>query len=407
MTYQDIENLSKKYGTPFYLMDGETYLRNITDFQNAFLRKYNKLVVGYSFKTNYVPALCKIAMEAGCYAEVVSEMEYDLAKRIGFKNVIYNGPIKKKASLKKAFMERTVVNLDSMYELDTLLEYIHDNNVSELEVGLRLNIDLTDDDGTSKIQCGLRTGRFGFTHHMLKEVIPILRNNRIKIISLHGHTSSSDRAVTNFALITNQMLAICESFQLNDLRYFDIGGGFFGASAKGMDVSDKPKYIDYADCILDICLQNDWFKNIEPYIVIEPGVSVVANVFSYVSQIFQTKEIANKKFLTTDGTVFDIKPTLHPNNLTHAFITATPSTGTYKADLVGSTCMEKDVMLNNVEVPENIKYGDFVKIDGVGAYTIVLTPTFINYVSPIIDINNQRLIRRRQTLEDVLKVYAM
>lgn len=410
INYQYLNNLAEEYGTPFYLMDGNVYLANIKDFQEAFLCRYDKLVVGYSFKTNYVPALCKIAKCAGCYAEVVSEMEYELAKRMGFEHIIFNGPIKKENALIAALQDNAVINLESEYEVDTVLKYKLEHPWEQVSVGLRLNIDLTGEHGESKLQCGLRVGRFGFSQKMLEDIVPLLRENSIKVVSLHGHTSSSDRAVANYGLIVEQMLSVCEYFGFEDLQYFDVGGGFFGAAAKGLDVSHKPKYHDYADCILDLCLANEWFNRIKPAVVIEPGVSVVANVFSYVSQIFQKKEIAGQNFITTDGTVFDVKPTLHHNNLPHTFYTKENNhAATYTANLVGSTCMEKDVILNDVEIPESIGYGDFVKIDGVGAYTIVLTPTFINYVSPIIEIkgNKNFVLRRRQTLDDVMIPYTL
>lgn len=409
MIYETINSIAQQYGTPYYLMEGDTYLKNITAFQNAFKRKYDKIIVGYSFKTNYVPALCKIAKEAGCYAEVVSEMEYSLAKHIGFDKIIFNGPIKKENCLKSALEDKAVINLDSYYELDTVFKYKEEHPNEEVCVGLRLNINLTDDNGVSKVQCGLRVGRFGFTQKMLNQVIPLLRCKDIKIISLHGHTSSSDRTVENYALITSQMLEVCEKFALNDLKYFDVGGGFFGAAAKGINVSNKPQYNDYADCILNKCLNNEWFNKMRPAIVIEPGVSVVANVFSYISKIFQIKEIAGDKFLTTDGTVFDVKPTMHSNNLPHTFFTKEHSNNVYYANLVGSTCMEKDIILNQVPVPATTSYGDYVKIDGVGAYTIALTPTFINFLSPIIAIQNNKvdIVRRRQTIDDVMSLYNL
>ena len=407
INYKRLKELDEIFGTPFYIMDSGIYCSNIQKFSKAFKERYEKIIVGYSFKTNYVPALCKIAKEIGCYAEVVSEMEYSLAKRIGLDKIIFNGPIKKTASLKKALADKAILNIDSRYELDTVLEYKAEHPNDVVGVGLRLNVNLTDKEGISKVQCGLRVGRFGFSEKMMEEIIPMLRDKDIKIISLHGHTSSSDRAVANYGLITEQMLQICEKFTLNDLLYFDVGGGFFGAAAKGIDISNKPNYVDYANCILDLCLNNKWFIQIKPTIVIEPGVSVVANVFSYVSKIFQVKDITGQKFLTTDGTVFDVKPTLHKNNLPHRFYVRKNETGSFLANLVGSTCMEKDVILNNVEVPSNIGYGDYVKIEGVGAYTIALSPTFINYLSPILSIkdNNVSIIRRRQNIDDVISLY--
>ena len=291
MIFKQLDEIARKYGTPHYLMYDNRYLENIKSFQKAFKSRYSNFILGYSFKTNYVPSLCKIAMNAGCYAEVVSEMEYTLAKRIGFKHIIFNGPIKKDAILLSALEDNAVINLDSQYELRTILKFKAENPERKISIGLRLNIDLTDEDGISKVQYGLRVGRFGFTYETFADAVHILKQNNINIVSMHGHTSSSDRAVENYRLITKQMLQVGEKLSLNELKYFDIGGGFFGAAAEGFDISNKPTYKDYANCILDECLRNEWFCKIKPNIVIEPGVSVVANVFSYVSKIFQKKQI--------------------------------------------------------------------------------------------------------------------
>lgn len=71
--------------------------------------------------------------------------------------------------------------------------------------------------------------------------------------------------------------------------------------------------------------------------------------------------------------------------------------------------MEKDVILNQIPVPSNIGYGDYVRIEGVGAYTIALTPTFINFLSPIIGcMNNETfIVRRRQTVDDIVELYTI
>lgn len=408
MDFSQIDNLAKKYGTPYYIMEPDIYLHNIKSFVHAFKERHDKIIVGYSFKTNYVPALCRIAKDFGCYAEVVSEMEYVLAKEIGFKHIIFNGPIKKEEILLAALDDEAIINVDSYYELETILKYRKKYPEKKVCIGLRINIDLTNENGVSKIQSGLRVSRFGFSFKMLEEIIPVLNHNGISVISLHGHTSSSDRAVKNYALIVSQMLNICEKYDLCDLKYFDVGGGFFGAAPKGIDITQKPSYCDYANEILDILLSNAWFCTVNPYIVIEPGVSVVANVFSYVAKVFQYKEINGKNLFTTDGSVFDVKPTMHKNNL--PFVVYTKNMGAeslHNVDIVGSTCMEKDIIMKDVDMPSQTAYGDYIKIDGVGAYTISLTPTFINFLCPIIEFSEDKieLVRRRQTLEDIISLY--
>lgn len=403
-----LDILADKYGTPFYLMDEEQYLSNLMAFKQAFQDKC-KLIVGYSFKTNYVPALCSIAKNAGCYAEVVSEMEYALAKKIGYENIIFNGPIKKTDVLIKAIEENAIVNVDSMYEINTILKYKTQHPNKRVHIGLRLNIELKDLNGNSKIQSGLRVGRFGFSSLMLDSIVPLLKENNIKIVSIHGHTSSSDRAVQNYKHIVSQMLCVCEKFKLDDIQYFNVGGGFFGAPARGINILDKPKYKDYADCILSLCNSSKWFCRINPNIVIEPGVSVTANVFGFVSQIFQKKCFFNKKIITTDGSVFDVKPTFHSNNLPYKFFTHSQNDDYFIGDLVGSTCMEKDIILKDVAIPIEITNGDYVLIEGVGAYTISLTPTFINYLCPIIAIKNSKFyeVRRRQNIDDITSLYLL
>ena len=407
INYKEIKDIAEEIGTPFYLMYPDKYRKNISAFISAFKKRYSHIIAGYSMKTNYVPALCEIAKAMGCYAEVVSEMELDLAIRLGFEHIIFNGPIKTEGSLMKAICHRAIINLDSEYEVDFMCKYKNENPTIDLMVGLRVNIRLTDEKGNSTVQCGLREGRFGFAHDFLSDNIERLRNAGIKIVSLHGHTSSSDRAVQNYRVITDYMLSICEEFRLDDLQYFDIGGGFFGAAPEGLNLKGKPSYEDYANAVLDIVLENEWFVHRQPAIVIEPGSSVVSNVFTYYTKVYQLKHIGSKNFVMVDGSVFDVKPTMHSNNLPHRILSENGDGESGLFDVVGSTCMEKDIILHDVEL-NKIKAGDFLEINGVGAYTIALTPAFINYLAPILMVDGEStIVRRRQNVEDIINIYKL
>lgn len=408
INYNLLNSLDKKFGSPFYIMDGEKYRENIANFVNAFKMRYEKIIAGYSFKTNYVPALCQIAKAEGCFAEVVSEMEYELAKKIGFEHIIFNGPIKHSSIFKKALEHKAIINLDSEYEVEMVCEYAKEHPDAEIKVGIRININLTDENGNSTIQCGLRFGRFGFPDDIIGKNIDKLRKADIKIISIHGHTSTSDRAVLNYKIITQHMLNTCEKYDLKDLKYFDIGGGYFGAAPEGMDLTGRPKYEDYANCIIDEVAKSEWFMARKPYIVIEPGSSVVSNVFKYYTKVYQNKKVGKVNFVMVDGTVFDVKPTMHSNNLPHDVYRASNDSETYVCDVVGSTCMEKDVILKEVTLPK-LTAGDFIQFRGVGAYTISLTPTFINFLEPILTLENGEYVevRRRQTVEDIVSIYRL
>lgn len=406
MSYTGIKSIDKQIGTPFYIMYPSVYQSNLTSFVNAFKQRYDRIIAGYSFKTNYVPALCLKAKDQGCFAEVVSEMEYQIAENLGFKNIIFNGPIKKEAVLFHALNSKALVNLDSGYEVDSVINYKQEHLQERVEIGLRINVMLTDSEGNSTIQCGLKAGRFGFTMSDLERTIKRLRDNNIKIVSLHGHTSSSDRVPSNYRVICLKMLEVIHDFNLEDIKYFDVGGGFFGAAAKGFDITGRPSYEDYANAILDTVLNDTFFVKTRPFIIIEPGASVVSNVFDYVTKVFQTKKIGNVDFASIDGSVFDVRPTMHTYNAPFEVMQQKPSILSKVYDVVGSTCMEKDVVLKNVTMPE-LHHGDYIVLRGVGSYTISLTPTFINYLAPIICVNGDKIkvVRNRQSIKDVLGVY--
>ena len=210
INYSFLKELDEKYGSPFYIMYPDVYEDNVKTFAAAFRRRYEKLIVGYSFKTNYVPALCLRAKQLGCYAEVVSDMEMDLAMSLGFENIIFNGPIKRDGALVRAIQVGAIINIDAEYEVDFLCQYYHEHPEKEIKAGLRLNIMLSDEHGNSVVQNGLRCGRFGFPSDILSRNIQKLRDAGIKIISVHGHTSSSDRAVINYNVISDYMLRVCE-----------------------------------------------------------------------------------------------------------------------------------------------------------------------------------------------------
>ena len=91
-----IDALRKEYGDAFYLLDSEQFRNNFLELRDTFRNIYPNFNIAYSYKTNYTPKFCKIVNKLGGYAEVVSEMELEIALRVGVepKRIIWNGPIK-------------------------------------------------------------------------------------------------------------------------------------------------------------------------------------------------------------------------------------------------------------------------------------------------------------------------
>lgn len=398
-----IENLCQ---TPYYLFYRDRFIYNITSFRDAFKSFYDKVILAYSFKTNYTPPLLTEIKNYGGYAETVSAMEYEMAMKLGFlpENIIFNGPIKNYNDIKKAIINKSILHLDSEYEVDLLEKLRAELPDIEINVGLRINMELVTDNGKSAIQAGFKESRFGMTDEVLFNIIPKIKRIGAKIISLHGHTSSTNRVSENYVIIAKKLLTIQKEFNLNDIKYFDVGGGFLGAAPQCIDVSNKPSYEDYAREISMTFLENEWFRKHKPYIVIEPGTSVVCNVFDLVTKIHQHKCIRGKNLVFVDASIFMIKSSLSKVNYPFDIYSKKPLQKRISANIVGSTCMEVDVISQNVDL-EHYSYGDNMVFRGVGAYRNNMTPFFINSRPPIVEVidnDNFRILRDRQTVDEMI-----
>ena len=411
MDYKAIQQLeSIAASSPFYVVDQSKFEANYEELTTAFKARYQPFILAYSYKTNYIPYLCNMIKQKGGWAEVVSRMEYDLAIKVGqdSQTIIFNGPVKTAEDIERALDNGSMVNLDSLYEVDHILRYAVKRTSKPIKIGLRINVGLSDDQGISHVQNSLKVGRFGLAPADLKKVKDKLSDARnVTVVSLHGHTSTTDRSQWCFEVITRTLCDIAEKQFPESIEMINVGGGFFGKMHPDMPFKNTPAFDDYARVVTDILNANEWVQKNKPTLVIEPGVAMVANALSFITKVVSVKKINDKTFVTVDGSAFHAKPTFHSLNLPHQVITQESERPTETVDIVGSTCMEKDILLKEITIPLP-QPGDYIKIDSVGAYTVVMSPPFITPGPAIVakEVNGCKRIRTRQTLDEIFSSYV-
>ena len=232
------------FKTPFYVIHKNELDDNYKKLTSALEKHWNNYIIGYSYKTNALPWIIKHFDSLGCYAETVSEDEYELAKLVGVtKNkIIYNGPIKTKESFLEAVQNECIVNIDSQREIDWLDEVKEEKK----SIGIRINFDI-EKMCPGQSQCPNEGGRFGFCYENgeLGKAIKQIREKKVNISGIHLHTSSKTRSLDIYRAIANVACKVKEEFSL-DLDYVDVGGGFFGG------LSTKPQFGEYISIMEDI-----------------------------------------------------------------------------------------------------------------------------------------------------------
>ena len=93
-TYISLNELAKKYGNSFYLYYPESVKNNYRKIINAFSSFYDRVIIAYAYKTNYLPHLCKTINELGGMSEISSDIEYEISRNVGVcgDKIIFNGP---------------------------------------------------------------------------------------------------------------------------------------------------------------------------------------------------------------------------------------------------------------------------------------------------------------------------
>ena len=351
--------------TPCYILDENEFIHNITCFHRELASKFKNHIIGYSFKTNSLPRLLQLAKEQGCMAEVVSEDEYCLARKIGFSidKIIYNGPIKTKSSFFEAVYGGAIVNVDSHRELEWCRELSPNENI-----GIRVNFDL-ESKVPGQTSTGNQGGRFGFCYENgeLGKAVEFLCQNKITINSLHMHVSNASKSTDVYKELAEMACQIIKEMGLKP-DYIDFGGGYFGGGDNG------EYYRKYINVIYEVLSANG-LTNIG--IIVEPGASVVATAFTYLTQVVDVKDTTYDRFVFTDGTRLDIDPFMAKNKYVYTIYSESEQSFP-KQTICGYTCMEKDRIMSAENATE-LTCGDYIEYKIVGSYTMGFNNLFINY----------------------------
>ena len=344
--------------TPCFLLDADELKANYRDFAEALGKRFRAPRVAYSVKTNAHPAVLSALREAGAAAEVVSDTEYRLARALGFRDIIFNGPVKGAACFREALESGCIVNIDSKRELDWLRDLPADGRYA---VGLRVNVSLPEDETFS---------RFGFDGEELSEAVARVRAlPYVRLAGIHLHRTSKSRSLEVYRVIAAKAAEVIRAFGLEP-GYIDIGGGFFG------HLAGKPGFDDYAAILaegLEGCLGP------QTRLIVEPGNALIASPLTMYASVLDTKTIGGERVVVCDGSRNDIDPFFRKTDYFKFFPTVEEGRPTERSQTVaGCTCLENDRLFHLEDGPR-LEAGDVIGFRFTGAYTMALSPLFIRY----------------------------
>lgn len=393
-----IARLKLEYGEAFYLLDSEQFKKNFIELREAFSSIYPNFNIAYSYKTNYTPKLCKIVNELGGYAEVVSDMEVELALRCGVKPemIIWNGPIKNLKKLEEFLMIGGTVNIDSIDEAE-FIKKVASKTDKILNVGIRCNYDVNDD----------VISRFGFDINGkdFKKTLSIVTNtSNLHLINFQCHFAK--RQIEYWSARTKGMIELIDCLGIIPDRV-DIGGGIFGKmedSLKAQFTSEIPNYKEYAEAAASVFKEYFTDKEVMPELIIEPGSAVVGDCMKFVGTVMNIKNVRGKYIASVLGSQKNISMSGVNPPIEVIYLGEERKSYT-NLDIVGFTCIEGDVLYKNYN--GCIAINDAIVISNCGSYSLVMKPPFILPNFPVLDICGEdvEIIKRGETFEDIFHTF--
>ena len=394
-----IHNLRTEFGDAFYLLDSDRYRTNFIELRDAFRRIYPNSNIAYSYKTNYTPKFCKIVDELGGYAEVVSEMELELALRIGVPHnrIIWNGPIKNTQKLEDFLIAGGTDNIDSAEELETVRSIAAKHKDKTLNIGLRCNYDVND---------GV-VSRFGFDvdGEDFKQALSFVTGTpNVHFINFQCHFAK--RQIEYWPARVKGMIELIDRSGIIPER-IDIGGGLFGKmedSLKAQFKSEIPDYHAYAKVAATIVAEYFADKSQKPELLIEPGSAVVGDCMKFVGTVKTIKNVRGKWIATVLGSQKNIS--MSGINPPMEVISMGKEQKDYTdLDIVGFTCIEGDVLYNNYT--GKLAHDDAIVISNCGSYSLVMKPPFILPNFAVLDICGEKteIMKRGETFDDLFHTF--
>lgn len=396
---QVVNELRKEYGDAFYLLDSEQYRNNFLELRDSFRKIYPNFNIAYSYKTNYTPKFCKIVNELGGYAEIVSEMELEIALRVGVRpnRIIWNGPIKNPKKLEEFLVAGGTDNIDSIEELEVVKNIAEKHPDKTLNLGIRCNYEVND---------GV-VSRFGFDvdSEGFKNVLAFVTSTpNVHFINFQCHFAK--RQIEYWPARAKGMVELIDRLGIIPER-IDIGGGLFGKMAdslKAQFTNEIPDYQAYAEAAARVFAEYFADKDVKPELLIEPGSAVVGDCMKFVGTVKTIKNVRGKWFATILGSQKNISMT--GINPPMEVIAMGGEQKEYEnLDMVGFTCIEGDVLYHNYN--GKLAHEDAIVISNCGSYSLVMKPPFILPNFPVLDICGEKteVIKRGEVFDDLFHTF--
>ncbi len=412
------KQLAKDFGTPTFFIDEADFRARALAWNEALKEAFGDKAgtVYYASKAFSCTEVARWIKDLGIGIDVSTggEMAVALAGGIDPKKIEVHGNNKSIAEIEKAISVgvETIV-IDSMYEIDRVAAAAAKaGKVQRVLLRLTPGIEAHTHESIATAHEDVKFG-FSIASGAAWSAITAVHNQpSLELRGFHAHIGSQIFGFESFEILAERFVTFLAKYRdefKKELPELDLGGGY-GIAYLESDVTVVPRDAmqALANAVKKHCAA---FKLEIPTVSIEPGRAIVGPTMFTLYEVGTVKDVTlengtHRRYISVDGGMSDnIRPSLYGAEYTTILANRTSTAANTSSRLVGKHCETGDIIIREIDLPEDIVPGDLLAVPATGAYGRSMASNYNHVPRPsvvAVKDGKARVIVRRESIEDLL-----
>jgi diaminopimelate decarboxylase len=390
-----VSHLAAEFGTPLVVYCERTL--------RAMARLYRSVdpdaLVVYGTKAFPNVAVLRLLAEDGLGADVSTLGELEFALRAGLRGdrIVFHGNNKSDEELRAAADARALVVLDALDEMERAAAAGVEGVLVRVTPGIEAETH-------QSIQTAHSESKFGLAPDDAVAAVRAGIAAGLDVAGLHVHIGSQLARLDESLAAVDRLAELARRLRAElgwSARVVDLGGG---AAIRHSRAEHVPEARDFARALV-VRVRSVWPEEVE--LILEPGRSLVGRAGVTVYRVGVVKRTPAVTYVAVDGGMSDNpRPQLYAARYEALLANRADEVVDGAFRVAGKHCESGDVLIDRVELPAP-RRGDLLTVPATGAYTLAMASNYNGVPRPaavLVSDGRARLIRRRETLEDLLAV---
>ena len=414
------KTLAKEFGTPTFFIDEADFRERARAWDKALKDAFGSHAgtVYYASKAFICTEVARWIKEIGIGIDVSTggEMAVALAGSIDPSKIEVHGNNKSLGEIEKAISVGVeAIVIDSLYEIERVAEAAKKaGKVQRVLLRITPGIQAHTHESIATAHEDVKFG-FSIASGAAWVAIAAVRTHpSLELRGVHAHIGSQIFGYKSFEILSERLISLLAQYRdefKSELPELDLGGGFGIAYLPGEETVDPHEAMN---ALAAAVTKNCAAHNLQiPRVSIEPGRAIVGPTMFTLYEVGTVKDVTlengtHRRYISIDGGMSDnIRPSLYGAEYTTILANRTSTAPHVSSRLVGKHCETGDIVIREIDLPDDIVPGDLLAVPATGAYGRSMASNY-NHVPrpPVVAVKDgkARVIVRRETEADLLRL---